>query len=117
MAEPKNLIFWGAGATADLGMRTTKQQAELIRYLSGTKDGDKPLDRRIALAFPRNGTDRERRALSDLIKILGDSDSAYDSIHHIDAEQIDAMRQNWEVGSNDEELRRRNAEALRPRRG
>jgi hypothetical protein len=32
-SQPTNLIFWGAGATAALGMPTTQQQADFVRKL------------------------------------------------------------------------------------
>jgi hypothetical protein len=107
MAQPKNVIFWGAGATADLGIRTTKEQTKLIQLLTGTREGGKPLEERIALAFGRNGKESGLCALKDLITILGDSDDAYDSIHHINAEQMSIMQRNCEVGTGVEDLQKR----------
>lgn len=106
MTEPKNLIFWGAGATAELGMRITKSQAQLVRYLCGTKDGDQPLQKRIQLAFGYATRSNHLSAFEDLITILGDSDDAYDSIHHIHHNQINIMARNCEA-DGDEELRKR----------
>ena len=34
----KTVIFWGAGATAVLGLRTTANQADALRKLAGDED-------------------------------------------------------------------------------
>src|SRR5438046_511174 len=107
MAEPKNLIFWGAGATAELGMRMTKDQAQLILHLTGAKDGKRPLSQRIADAFGRADTEPNLQALKQLITILGDSDDAYDRIDQINEEHACAMSENWYAAADDKELRKR----------
>jgi len=55
MAQPKNLIFWGAGATAALGIRTTAGQGEFIRLLA---DEDRPLMERLAHALGSDAPER-----------------------------------------------------------
>lgn len=107
MAQPQNIIFWGAGATAALGIRTTDGQTQFIKRITGADAPGKPLRERVAEALGPNGTERWRDALFDLITILGDSDAAYSSISHIDSEQLDAMRRNWRPTGDDEELRQR----------
>ncbi len=107
MAQPRNLIFWGAGATAELGMRVTADQGKYVCELAGAKNPSKPLEERIADALGGNGTERWHSALHDLITILGDTSEAYRSIHLIDAEQMEALRRNWQAGADEDELKRR----------
>jgi hypothetical protein len=104
MAQPQNVIFWGAGATAALGLRTTDGQAQFIRCITGA---DKPLGERVAEALDPSDIEPWHSALLDLITILGDSDKAYGSIDFIDNKHLDAMRRNWREGASDDELRRR----------
>src|SRR5208282_5633636 len=101
MTQPKNLIFWGAGATALLGMRGTALQAKAVCKLAGTKDAA-PLRERIADALEGNGTEQWRKALHDLITILGDSADAYRSIHLIADDQMAAMRRNYYASADEE---------------
>jgi len=113
MAQPHNVIFWGAGATAALGLRTTADQTQFIVRVTGADASDKPpgerapLEERVAKALDPNDIEPWHSALFDLITILGDSDDAYDSIHFIDDKQLDAMRRNWRKGASDDELRGR----------
>src|SRR5216684_7807466 len=107
MAEPKNLIFWGAGATAALGMRMTKQQAQFILQLTDAKDTNLPLAQRVATAFNREANDPNLAALEQLITILGDSDDSFDRIDDIKAEHLNAMSQNWDAAVGEDELRKR----------
>lgn len=104
MKQPQNVIFWGAGATAALGIRTTYQQTKFIKLLT---IGTKPLNERITEALDANDSEPWHSALSDLITILGDTNEAYRSIHHIEEDQRSAMRRNWRSGASDEELDRR----------
>ncbi len=46
-------------------------------------------------------------ALTQLITILGDRDDNYDRIDYIHADQLAAMRENWQAGASDEELKSR----------
>jgi hypothetical protein len=75
MAQPKNLIFWGAGATAALGIRTTARQGEFIRLLAD--DDNKRLMERVADALGSEVPERWHSPLHDLITILGDSNENY----------------------------------------
>lgn len=127
MTQAKNLIFWGAGATAALGIRTTVQQARAVRHLvdtdmessgkplieqiaialADTESSGKSLFEQITIALQDDNSEPSRRALHDLITILGDSDTAYRSIHNIDAEQMEAMRRNWELDADEDDERLR----------
>jgi hypothetical protein len=106
-AQPQNIIFWGAGATRALGIRTTADQEHFIRCITGICDLREPLKKRIANALGTKAARRWHSALFDLITILGDGNEAYDSIDAVSAEQLQAMRRNWERGTSDKELRRR----------
>ena len=47
--QPENVIFWGAGATAQLGFRTTESQTKLLSLVTGSlEDEGKPLEDRVA---------------------------------------------------------------------
>jgi hypothetical protein len=101
MAQPHNIIFWGAGATAALGIRTTDAQTRFIKRITGADAPGKLLDERVREALAPNDMEPWRSALLDLITILGDSDDAYDNISSIDHLQLDAMRRNWQDGAGD----------------
>ena len=107
MAQPQYLIFWGAGATAELGMRLTARQGASVSVLADAKNPSKPLTERIAEALNPNDIEPWHSALLDLITILGDSDDVYDSIAIADDKQLDAMRRNWREGACNGELRNR----------
>jgi hypothetical protein len=106
-AQPQNIIFWGAGATAALGLRTTKDQTQFIKRITGADAPGKPLRERVADALGQNGAEPWHDALFDLITILGDSDEVYGGIGLIDHEQLNAMRRNWRPVKDKEELRER----------
>lgn len=107
MAQPRNVIFWGAGATAALGLRTTERQTGFIRLITGASAPDKPLEDRVAEALGQNNVEPWHSALLDLITILGEDDDAYRGIHVTNQSQIDAMRRNWREGASDDELQGR----------
>jgi hypothetical protein len=107
LTQPQNVIFWGAGATAALGIRTTAQQANFIQRLTGASTPREPLKERVREALGSIDLEPWHSALFDLITFLGDSDSAYGSIDRIDSEQLEAMRRNWGQGSDDKALRDR----------
>jgi len=50
----QNVIFWGAGATKELGIRTTEQQEQFIRCITGAYDSDKTLKERVDEALGPN---------------------------------------------------------------
>jgi hypothetical protein len=105
MGQPKNLIFWGAGATAALGIRTTAQQGKFILLLA---DEGKRLTERLAHALGSDVPERWHSPLFDLITILGDENANYKDIDRINDGQMEAMRRNWSEDKNDEqELRTR----------
>ncbi len=108
MKQPQNVIFWGAGATEALGIRTTDGQTKFIQRITAANAQDKPqpLKERITKALDPNGAEPWSSALFDLITILGDRDKNYESIDAINDEERDAMRRNW-PGANDEELESR----------
>lgn len=103
MTEQSNIIFWGAGATAALGMRTTDQQTKFIKRITGSQ----PLNVRITEALDTKDTEPWHSALFDLITILGDGDDGYDSIDNITPEQLQAMSRNWQPGAGPRELEKR----------
>jgi len=88
--QPKNLIFWGAGATAVLGIRVTAGQGTFIRRLAD--DSKLSLKERIDDALGVHVPAKWRSALSDLVTILGDLTGNYAYVDQIDDEQIQAMR-------------------------
>jgi hypothetical protein len=106
-AENENVIFWGAGATQALGIRTTHQQGQFIRSITGVADLSASLEDRAAKALANSNTDPWRTAVIDLLRILGDGDNAYESISDISDAQFDAMRRNSGMGASDKEIRRR----------
>jgi hypothetical protein len=88
-------------------MRTTVEQQLFIRHLVGPDDSRRPLGERVSNALGHNDSEPWHAALFDLIGILGDDDSAYESISAVDDDQIETMRRNWQEGADLEELRRR----------
>lgn len=106
MEHTQHLIFWGAGATAALGIRTTIQQAGFIRHIA-FENGMLPLETRIRNALGPNTPEYWVNALVDLITVLGDTPEAYDSINRVDQAQLEAMGRNWQNGTGKEELERR----------
>jgi hypothetical protein len=107
IAEPKNVIFWGAGATAVLGIRTTARQEQFIRFLTGVDDPGASVTKRVAKALGSTAPKPWHRALIDLITILGDSDVSYNSITDITDRQLKAMSRNWQKGASEDALRGR----------
>lgn len=106
MKQQQNVIFWGAGATKALGIRTTVEQEQFIRCIT-EHTSDKSLEKRIAEALEQNVPKRWHDALFDLITILGDSEKTYDSIDFIDDDALKAMSRSWRQGADEAELRRR----------
>lgn len=101
MAQSKNVIFWGAGATKALGIRTTEDQTQFILRITGRQHKPQPLKERVAEALQQNGTDCwGASALFDLITILGDRDENYESIGNIDDGEREAMRRNLPATSD-----------------
>lgn len=103
----KHQIFWGAGATQSLGIRTTAEQEEFICSVTDAIDPGRPLEKRVSEALGRSDKNPWHAALFDLITILGDDDAAYESIGAIAGHQVDAMGRNWRKGAATKELRER----------
>ena len=95
------VIFWGAGATASLEVQTTRDQTKTLYQLAAQKDS-KSLDQRICEALGKKAVPWTS-ALCDLFTILGDDEES-DSTR-VTSGQICAMRRNWQLGADDEELR------------
>jgi hypothetical protein len=106
MSNPSCIIFWGAGATAALGIRTTKAQSLFIKTLAGSPPAGS-LEDRVANALGANNTTKWHAALSDLLTILGDLEENYAGIEFTNETQVDAMRRNWRDNAGTEELIRR----------
>jgi hypothetical protein len=103
MAQPSKLIFWGAGATAALGIRTTARQGKFIRLLADEDKDDNRLIDRVARALGSDVPERWRSPLYDIITILGDANANYVDIDYINDDPREAMRRNWSVDQNEEE--------------
>ena len=102
---PETLIFWGAGATRTLGIRTTADQGRSIQHLADTSDHSTSLENRVEAAL--SNRPRWRSAFVDLLTILGDSSESYSSISNVSDDEVAAMRQNWREGADERELRKR----------
>jgi hypothetical protein len=106
VTQPQNVIFWGAGATAALGIRTTAGQEQFIRLITGLDEPSISLTKRVGKTLGPKAKPWHT-ALIDLITILGDSESSYNSITHVTGRQFQAMRRNWKKGTGKKELRQR----------
>ena len=84
------LIFWGAGATASIGLRTSPIQAKAIKYLVEEKP---TLTDRVneVLKFPSVWTS----PFTDLLHILGDDSGDNDDIYRITNTAREAMSRHW----------------------
>lgn len=99
MTSNCTVIFWGAGATAPLGIRTTDQQSEFIRSLTPIVDDSQQIRQRVQKALNNVARDPWVDAFSDLLTILGDGEE--DQQFRIGDQALDAMRRNWaDTGSD-----------------
>ena len=112
MTRPQHtVVFWGAGATASLGIQTTGDQTQSLRKLASKQE--ESLSRRIKDALGDNKAKEPwTSALGDLLTILGDDDKdeaseEKDSITTVTPHHIEAMRRHWRTGADDGELRDR----------
>ena len=105
----RTVIFWGAGATAEIGMQTTLQQARTLRKLVSGQEKRNSLTRRIQDALGNKAEEPWTSALRDLLTILGDGDETEDadSIFLVTRDQMEAMRRNWPYGADNDEVRNR----------
>lgn len=95
-AGSENLIFWGSGATASIGLRTTAAQAKAIRTL--VKDASTvSLSERVTagLAQPSDW----EAPVSDLLLVLGDDTK---DIYRVSPDAREAMGRHWRDQSYDE---------------
>ena len=103
------VLFWGAGATASLGIPMTERQGEFLRALAPGPEGSERLEDRVRNALADGMSDRWVSAFCDLLKILGDSEEATEgtlSAADIREEQLEAMKENWEC-KDEETLHKR----------
>ncbi len=85
----ETLIFWGAGATASIGLRITPQQASAIKSLTDGDDRKTLTDRvNIVLSTSIDWAD----PLTDLLLILGDDT---EDIYDISPDAQVAMSRHW----------------------
>lgn len=104
MISNRTVIFWGAGATASLGIRTTDQQSEFIRSLTPIGDGPQPIRQRVQEALKSVALDPWVGAFSDLLAVLGDGEEGQQ--FGIGDQALDAMSRNWTDTSSDAVRRR-----------
>ena len=103
----RTVLFWGAGATESLGLRTTAEQAQFLRVLTPSSPETsemRPLHARVRKALGNSVPDRWVTAFSDLLEILGDRYAANGhkvSAADIHQGQLDAMARNWECNDKD----------------
>ena len=107
----RTVIFWGAGATASLGMQVTSRQTKTFQILASVQEEQKSLAQRIEKALERKAEEPWTSALGDLLTILGDDGkggtSEEDTIVTVTPHQVDAMRRHWRPGASEDELRSR----------
>jgi hypothetical protein len=93
------IIFWGAGATAHLGIKSTEQQKDFLWKLAYPENDQENLEFRIEYAKVNK---RFSKPLHDLLLILGDN--AKDT-YNITDEVIEAIRRNWRNDATESELK------------
>ena len=105
----RTVIFWGAGATAAIGMQTTVEQAEALRKLAFGRERRNSLAQRIREALAGKAAEPWPSALHDLLTILGDGDETEEaaSIFTVTRDQMQAMRRNWQDSAAAAEIRSR----------
>ena len=105
----RTVIFWGAGATAEIGMQTTVQQPRTLRKFASGRERRNSLTQRIRDALGDKAVEPWTSALHDLLTILGDGDETEEtaSIFPVTQDQMEAMRCNWQHGADEDEIRNR----------
>ena len=106
----RTVIFWGAGATAALGMRLTDAQSKFILRLADTESGPKssPLPQRVRTALECAGVEPWTSAFEDLLTILGDGPEEQGAgIATATRSQMDAMRRNSRHHASEDDVRNR----------
>lgn len=99
----KTVVFWGAGATASLGIRTTQQQSAFIRHLAQPKGAS--VEDRVRHALQDKAVAPWGDALRDLLTILGDRRSV-EKATEVDDGEIETMQRHWESTTRTEVRRR-----------
>lgn len=89
----KILVFWGAGATATIGMRTTAEQAKSLASLASND----LLSNRINIVL-KNATIWQK-TFTDLLLILGDDLTDHQNVFHISDHAQKAMQRHWNSSS------------------
>lgn len=107
----RTIVFWGAGATASLGLQTTGQQAKMLQTIASGKD-NVSLTKRVRKALGSKAREPWKSALFDLLTILGDGgqDSTSEkkmNLFTVTPRQMEVMRRHWQRGANKNELRNR----------
>ena len=108
----RTIIFWGAGATASLGIQTTEVQTKTLQKLAAVQEERKSLDQRIEDALGQKAKEPWTSALHDLLTILGDGGAGMTSpkgasTAPVTQHHLDAMRRHWRSSADDDELRNR----------
>ena len=106
----RTVIFWGAGATADLGMPVTNEQARFILRLADPESGSlsSPLRTRVCKALKAAAVEPWISAFEDLLKILGDqAENRCADVATFSTAQMDAMRRNLRPSASEDDVRNR----------
>ena len=104
----RTVLFWGAGATESLGLRTTAKQAQFLRRLAPRDPGKSEtasVRTRVRTALGDRASNGWVDAFSDLLQILGDrgaSNGQEVSVADINAAELDAMTRNWRRNDKDQ---------------
>ena len=104
---PRTVIFWGAGATAAIGMQTTVQQTDALWKLASGQEEQTSLAQRIETALEHKAEESWTSALHDLLTILGDGDEAEEAASTVTPDQRNAMCRNWQHCADKDEIRNR----------
>lgn len=105
--DSSTVIFWGAGATATLGMRLTAQQGKFLHDLATGERDPSPLIQRVTDALG-DGAEPWVAALVDLLTILGDgNEERHSHTMTVTKDQMNAMRRNWSAEADDDGIRNR----------
>ena len=97
-SHPKTVIFWGAGSTATIGMRTSEAHAKFLRELAPNDDPDAPpVEARVRSGLGDDIDARWHNALTDLLRVLGDHEVGQARARSAETTlaQLEAMRRNW----------------------
>ena len=100
MSRKCTLVFWGAGATESLGIRTTNQQSKFIRSLTPTGGTPERVQQRVRQALKPVAIEPWVSAFTDLLTILGDGEETQ-QVTKINDEALDAMSRNWADSASD----------------